>query len=64
MNGDGRNDFTAVQKIREPKAISLSNFSQDGSSYYVVIMQNVIVTSACSPTGTISGIAIKEPGVK
>jgi type VI protein secretion system component Hcp len=64
LNGDGMLDRAAPQKIREPKAISLKNPVKEGTEYYVIIMQNVIVTSACSPTGTISGFAIKEQGVK
>jgi len=63
MNNDGRNDF-AVQKIREPKLVSLDNPVKDGSAYYVVIMKDVIITSACPVSGTVNGIAINQPGVK
>jgi len=64
LNKDGKNDRAAEQKIREAKLISVTNPSKDGTEYYVIIMKDVIVTSMCSPTGTVSGIAINQPGVK
>jgi type VI protein secretion system component Hcp len=64
VNGDGRADRAAPQKIREAKGISVQNPTQDGTEYYTIIMKNVIVTAACSASGTVSGIAITQPGVR
>jgi len=64
LNKDGKNDRAAEQKIREAKLISVTNPAKDGTEYYVIIMKDVIVTSMCSPTGIVSGIAINQPGVK
>jgi hypothetical protein len=64
VNKDGRNDFAVQNIISSPRKISLDNPVKDGSAYYVIVMSNVIVTSACSASGTVSNIAIKENGVK
>ena len=64
LNGNGTADLAAPQKIREAKGVSLQNPMQAGSKYYVIILDNVMVSSVCSPSGTISGFAINQPGVK
>lgn len=57
-------DVTGDQRIMQPKKVTLANPTKDGLTYYKIILEDITISSVCSPSGTSKGIAIDEPGVQ
>ena len=51
VNGDGRADLTSIMS---PRVISLANPTKDGETWSKIVMDNVTVSSTCSPSGNLA----------
>ena len=65
LNGDGTAERCANgQHIKSAIKVSFDNPTNEGDVYYKVVMQDIVISNIACPSGSITGFAIKEQGLK